>query len=379
MYQQSLAGAMMVTIAGERIPDAARAAAFAPSGPAALRLATSPAANAPSPLTGLTVTRALAEAMLGGPIASAVKGAAGRTVTPKIRFIDAPQSVGRNVVALLPGSDARFNDEFVVLGTHHDHIGVAARAVDHDSIKAFNALARPQGGNGAPRALSPAEWSVVRAAIDSLRRLHGGARPDSINNGADNSGSGSVSLLEIAEALAKGKIKLKRSIVFIWHGGQERGMWGAQYFAENPTMTRDSIVAEINIDMIGRGNGADVQVLGERRLSTELGNLVDQVNSGTGYGFRLDSTRDASGHPENAYCRNEAAMYGAWGIPVVAFTTGNHADYHMVTDEPQYIQYDAMERLDRMIMDLAIRVANLDHRVVVDHPRPSGSYAGCKQ
>jgi hypothetical protein len=395
MYQQSLAGAMIVTVAGERLPDATLKGAFAPSGPAAIRLATTPAANNPSPLTGLTVTRALADAMLGVPLAQAQKGMTGRTVSPRIRFIDTPQSVGRNVIAVLPGSDVKWRGEFIVLGAHHDHIGVNARAVDHDSLKAFNAMARPQGADGAARTLSADEWKQLRTVIDSLHRAHGGVRADSINNGADG-GSGAVSLLDIAEAFAKGKTRPKRSLLFIWHGGQERGMWGSQYFATNPTVARDSIVAEINIDGVGRG-GADevtgraadgtplhggekyVQVLGARRLSAELGALADQVNHATDYGFQFDTTLDVRGHPQNMYCRTDQAMYAVWGIPVIAFTTGGHSDAHMVTDEPQYIRYDEMALLDRMIFDLATRVANLDHRLVVDHPVAPNTYVGCKQ
>ena len=396
LYQQSLAGAMLVTIAGDRIPEAALKAALAPSGPGALRLASSPAANNASPLAGLSVTTAMANAMLGVSIASATKGMSGHTVTPRIRFVDTPQSVGRNVIAILPGSDSRLRDEFVVLGAHHDQLGLAQRPVDHDSLKAFNAIARPQGGDGGARTPTADEWQRLRITIDSLHAAHGGPRLDSINNGAAAGGSGAVSLLEIAEALAKGKVKLKRSVVFVWHGGQERGMWGSQYFAEHPTVPREAIVAEINIDMAGRGAAEDVtgrtadgsllhggegylQVFGKRRLSAELGTLTEQVAGDKAFGFQLDTTLDVAGHPQNMYCRNDQAMYAAWGIPAVAFSTGGFADFHMVTDEPQYIRYGALALLDRMVLQLTIRIANLDRRLAVDKPRAPDTYTGCKQ
>ena len=127
--------------------------------------------------------------------------------------------------------------------------------------------------------------------------------------------------------------------------------------------------------------GADkyVQLVGSRRLSTELGDLVETVNKAPQYGFRLDYALDANGHPQNIYCRSDHASYAAWGIPVVFFTTGGHADYHQVTDEPQYIRYEHMALLDQMIFDLAVRVANLDHRLVVDGKKMADPHGPCQQ
>jgi hypothetical protein len=394
-YQQSLAGAILVTIAGDKLPDGAVRGALAPTGPNAVRLATAVAANRPSPLSGVVVTRALAEAMLGVPLDKATKGMAGHSVTPRVHFIDTPLAVGRNVIAVFPGSDDKLRNEFIVMGTRSDHIGVAGRTVDHDSLRAFDMLARPQGADAGARALTSDEWKQVNAMIDSLHRLHGGSRPDSINNGAD-AGSGAVSLLEIAEALVKEKAKPKRSILFVWHTGSERGLWGSQYFTDYPTVPRDSIVAEIDVDMVGRGAATDVtgraadgtllhggpayvQVIGARRISVELGDIVSQEIGGAKSGLQIDSTLDAAGHPQNAWCRNDQAMYATWGIPALLFTTGGHADLRMVTDEPQYIQYEKMARLDRSLLGLVMRLANLDHPVRVDRPRPADSRAACHQ
>jgi Zn-dependent M28 family amino/carboxypeptidase len=219
-----------------------------------------------------------------------------------------------------------------------------------------------------------------------LHRLHG-VRRDSINNGADDDGSGSVSVLEIAEAFAAAKERPRRSILFIWHTGEEAGLYGSQYFTDHPTIPRDSIVAELNMDMVGRGAASDItgetkegtlvhggpgylQLVGSRRLSTELGDLVEQVNRDAKLGFAFDYSQDTNGHPQNIYCRSDHYEYARYGIPIVFFTTGGHADYHQVTDEPQYIDYGRMAQVATLVYDAAVRVANLDHRVVVDKPRP---------
>src|SRR5205085_10138634 len=117
-------------------------------------------------------------------------------------------------------------------------------------------------------------------------------RLDSISNGADDDGSGSVTVLEIAQKLAAMPVKPKRSIVFVWHVGEEKGLLGSAYFTDHPTVPRDSIVAQLNMDMIGRGDAWDItgqtregeplhgnpdylQIVGSRRLSTELGDLIE--------------------------------------------------------------------------------------------------------
>jgi Zn-dependent M28 family amino/carboxypeptidase len=230
--------------------------------------------------------------------------------------------------------------------------------------------------------------------LDSLRRLHP-ARMDSIYNGADDDGSGSVGLLEIAERFATAPVKPKRSIIFAWHVGEEEGMLGSGFFTDHPTVKRDSIVAELNIDMIGRGKATDatgedkggkllhggpgyLQLIGSRRLSTELGNMVESVNKRDKLGLKFDYALDANGHPQNIYCRSDHYMYARYGIPIIFFTTGGHADYHQVTDEPQYIDYKRMEQVGKLVYGIAERVANLDHRVVVDKPKPNPRGA-CQQ
>jgi len=142
------------------------------------------------------------------------------------------------------------------------------------------------------------------------------------------------------------------------------------------------------MDMVGRGRATDatgeakdgsllhggpgyLQLVGSRRLSTELGDLVEAVNKAEKLNFVFDYNIDADGHPQNIYCRSDHYEYARYGIPVVFMTTGGHADYHQVTDEPQYIDYDHMADVSRLVMASAMKIANLDHRIVVDKPKPN--------
>ena len=180
--------------------------------------------------------------------------------------------------------------------------------------------------------------------------------------------------------------KPKRSILLVWHTAEEKGLYGAGHFTDNPTVPRESIVANINLDMVGRGVEGDleggspgyVQVLGSRRLSTELGDLVESVNTDGGFDFEFDYSYDADGHPQQFYCRSDHYMYARYGIPIVFLSTGSHQDYHMLTDESQYINYDKMARISRFVYELAGTIANLDHRLVVDKPKPDPN-APCRQ
>ncbi|HEV7993836.1 MAG TPA: M28 family peptidase [Gemmatimonadaceae bacterium] len=339
------------------------------------------------------VTDALASALLGAPLASATTGAAGLPTNARL-LETTGVAPGRNVLAILPGSDPKLRGEYVVIGAHDDHIGFSQTPVDHDSVKAVMMHAAPQGADSPEAKPTPEQWAAIRVTIDSLRRLHP-SRPDSIYNGADDDGSGSMSLLEIAERFATSSTRPKRSIVFAWHVGEEEGMLGSSYFTDHPTVSRDSIVAQLNIDMIGRGRSTDatgeskdgkllhggpgyLQLIGSRRLSTELGDIVEQTNARKKLGLTFDYALDANGHPQNIYCRSDHYSYARYGIPIVFFTTGGHADYHQVTDEPQYIDYDHMATIATLVHATAVDVANLDHRPVVDKPKPD-PHGTCQQ
>jgi Zn-dependent M28 family amino/carboxypeptidase len=236
---------------------------------------------------------------------------------------------------------------------------------------------RPEGAEGNARPAGEADLRRIRATLDSLRNTRP-PRRDSIFNGADDDGSGSMGILEIAEALATAPTRPRRSILFVWHTGEELGLYGAQYFTDNPTVPRDSIVAQLNVDMIGRGSARDLpgggpgylQLIGSRRLSTELGDLVEAVNRRRARPFSFDYQYDAIGHPQQFYCRSDHYMYARYGIPIVFLSTGGHVDYHMVTDEPQYLDYDKLRDVSQFINDVAVEIANRPTRLVVDRPKP---------
>jgi hypothetical protein len=301
---------------------------------------------------------------------------------------DTTRTTARNVIGIIPGSDPSLRGQFVAIGAHNDHVGMTSLRVDHDSVKAFNIVAMPQGADSASREMTPARVAEFNRVLDSLRRAHGNARKvDSVYNGADDDGSGTVSVLEIAEAFQKSATRPKRSLIFVWHTGEELGLFGSVYFTDHPTIPGDSIVAQLNMDMVGRGgpgnlvgrtiDGKDIwgnpdylQLVGSRRLSTELGNLIEEVNAREAKPLGFDYSIDANGHPAEIYCRSDHYSYARYGIPITFFTTGGHADYHQLTDEPQYIEYDHMQRVAQLVHDAALRVANLDHRIVVDKPKP---------
>jgi hypothetical protein len=288
----------------------------------------------------------------------------------------------RNVIGVLRGSDPVLQNEYVVMSAHNDHVGVAGRAVDHDSLRVTNfAAAMRKRGTSAAAAQA---WAAH--ALDSLRALRA-PRADSIFNGADDDGSGTVALLEIAEAMAQSPTRPKRSILFISHTAEEEGLLGSAWFTDHSTVPRDSIVAELDMDMIGRGSAADVvnggpsylELIGTRRLSTELGDVAEKVDAAQPIPFKFNYAFDAPGDREQYYCRADHYSYARFGIPSINFSRGDHPDYHQVTDEPQYIDYDAMARVATYVRDLALALANLDHRVVVDHPKQRDPHAACVQ
>jgi hypothetical protein len=374
----------IVTVTDALSPVAVRAATQPRDGDVMMK----PTANAPGGQLTITMTRAGAEALLGTSIDAATKGQTGKAVRADIGFRDDP-APARNVVAIIRGSDPKLRGEYVALGAHNDHVGFGTQPVDHDSLHLYNAARFAirgmvsRGQQATPE--QDAAVAAIRIDIDSMHAARP-ARLDSIRNGADDDGSGSVTLLELAEAFQKAPVKPKRSLVFVWHVGEEKGLLGSRWYSDHPTVPRDSIVAQLNMDMVGRGDATDLpvgsptylQLVGSHRLSTELGDLVESVNKTEPMPFTFDYQFDANGHPENIYCRSDHYNYARWGIPVVFFTTGLHGDYHQVTDEPQYIDYPHMARVGQLVHDIAVKVGNLDHRIVVDKEKPDPNGA-CRQ
>jgi hypothetical protein len=339
--------------------------------------------NAPPwPKMTVALSPLAARLLFGRPVEELAAGMTGPGARGSARVAQSARPA-HNVVAILRGSDPALRGQFVAIGAHSDHIGVRQPAVDRDSVRAFNTALYALQLTG--QRVSPAQRAAIRVNMDSIRRLHPTPRLDSISNGADDDGSGSVAMLELAEAFAKGE-RPRRSLLFVWHSGEEIGLLGARYYTDNPTVARDSIVAQLNMDMIGRGGAGEIanggagylQLVGSRRLSTELGDIIESINRGSSSPFRFDYGYDANGHPENIYCRSDHAMYARYGIPVTFFHTGLHRDYHQVTDEVQFIDFRKLAAVTQLVHDVALHVGNLDHRVVVDHPKPDPG-APCRQ
>jgi hypothetical protein len=335
---------------------------------------------------GLVVTNAAAERLMGAPLAGLQVGAPGRTINASVATFRRPIAFPvRNVVAILPGSDPALRGQYVALGSHNDHVGPAAQGVDHDSLLVYNRILRPEGADGEPEAWTDEARARFRAELAALRARRA-PRLDSIFNGADDDASGSATMLEIAQYLASQPTRPRRSLIFVWHAAEEAGLYGSEWFTDHPPVPLDSIVAQLNMDMVGRGGVGDrptggpayLELVGSRRLSTQLGDLIEEVNRSGSHGFTFDYSMDANGHPQNIYCRSDHWNYARYGIPVTFFTTGGHSDYHMVTDEPQYIEFDKMVRVTRLMASVAEAIANRDARLVVDKPKPD-PHGECQQ
>lgn len=334
----------------------------------------------------LFVTRGAAEQLLGRSPESAVPGTLGDVVhgAGTVAFTPLPYAA-RNVVAVLPGRDRKLAGTYVALTAHNDHVGFDHVPVDHDSLRARNLVVRPMGADSPEREPTAQEWVTIRQSLDSLRRLRP-PRLDSIRNGADDDGSGTTALLEVAEALASGGSRPRRSVLFVSHAAEEEGLRGSQWFTDHPTVTRDSIVSEFDMDMIARGGARDVEgggpgyleVIGMRRLSKEYGDIIEAANAKQPLPFAFNLTFDAPGHPLQYYCRADHYSYARYDIPAVAVSRGEHADYHQVTDEAQYADFDGMVRVAKLAESVVRAVGNLDHRPFVDFARHDPK-AACRQ
>ena len=273
----------------------------------------------------------------------------------KITFnVDADYQVVRtqltqNVVGLIEGSDPQLKSTYVAFGAHYDHVGYAEGEVTRTADGARLA--------GAPGRVTP------------------GKEDDRIWNGADDDGSGTVAIMAIAKAFAEGP-KPKRSLIFVWHAGEERGLWGSRYFADYPAVPMDHIVAQLNIDMIGRNRddkaseANTVYLVGSDRISTELHNVNRTANAALPRPLTLDYEMNDPADLEQVYYRSDHYSYAAKGVPIIFFTTGLHADYHANTDEVSKIEFEKMTRITQMVFETGLRVANLDHAPARDNRGP---------
>jgi len=216
----------------------------------------------------------------------------------------------------------------------------------------------------------PDEYIIISAHLD-----HEGIKNGEIYNGADDDGSGTVSILEIAEAFKIAQDKgngPKRSVIFFHATAEEKGLLGSQYFADvNPIVPLENIVTNLNIDMIGRINPEHekkpnyIYLIGSDRLSTELHNVSETVNKKY-TNLTLDYTYNSLDDPNKFYSRSDHYNFAKHNIPVIFYFSGTHVDYHRPTDTPEKIEYDLLEKRTKLIFHTAWELANRENKVVVD-------------
>ncbi|MGB2244775.1 MAG: M28 family metallopeptidase [Flavobacteriaceae bacterium] len=216
----------------------------------------------------------------------------------------------------------------------------------------------------------PDEYIILSSHLD-----HEGIKNGLIYNGADDDGSGSVALLEIAEAFQKaveaGK-RPQRSIVFLHVTGEEKGLLGSKYYTDNPLYPLANTVANLNIDMIGRtdpkresDNAHYVYLIGSDRLSTELHEISEAANKATTK-IELDYTFNAIDDPNRFYERSDHFNFAKNNIPVIFYFNGTHADYHQPSDTVEKIRFDLLEERTRLVFYTTWEVANRKERIIVD-------------
>lgn len=268
--------------------------------------------------------------------------------------IDAKYQVVRtqythNVIGVIEGSDPKLKDAYVAFGAHYDHVGYAEGEAS-------------QGAN-APRGLRPPG------------RVTEGAANDRVWNGADDDGSGTVTIMGMAKAFATGP-KPRRSLIFVWHSGEERGLWGSRFFADYPTVPMEKIVAQINMDMVGRNrdNKAEeantVYSVGSDRISTEFHNITVDANGALAKPLKLDYEMNDPTDLEQIYYRSDHYSYAVKGVPIVFLTTGLHPDYHANTDSVEKINFEKMARIGQYAYEIGMRTANMDHAPLRDNRGP---------
>ncbi|MEP6621390.1 MAG: M28 family peptidase [bacterium] len=345
----------------------------------------------PSVVPQLLLSRKAASVIFGADPSTLSPGASGVSLSGRFDIARVPVPYpARNVVAVLRGSDPALRGEYVSLTAHNDHVGYDHFPVDHDSLRAFDRVVRPMGADSPLRQPTNDEWTRIRAILDSLRKVNT-PRRDSIRNGADDDGSGTVSILEIAEAISLGA-RPRRSILFVNHTGEEAGLLGSRWYTDHSTVPIDSIVAEIDQDMVGRGLPTDfpiggtgaasptyLEVVGAKRLSREFGDSLEAANAREPLPFVFNYSYDVPNHPLQYYCRADHYSYARYGIPSVAMSRGEHLDYHQVTDEAQYIDYPDLARVTRMVYSAALVIANMPHRPKLDVPKPADPHGQCRQ
>lgn len=338
-----------------------------------------PAAVAVTP--GAAISSELATRLFGRPVDQLAIGATGQPVSGRWTHNWRPAPAeSRNVIAVLPGSDPARTGEYVLVSAHNDHVGTAAAAIEHDSLRAVNMVTRRQGAND-PACRPTADQQRRIDSMIARARSSRPARRDSIFNGADDDGSGTVVMLEIAELFATERPA--RSIIFVSHQGEESGLLGSRWFTDHPTIPLASIVAAHNMDMTGKGQveyvkyggPSSIQSLGSRRLSREFGDIIDSVNAVRSEVMAIDKSWDVPANPLNRFCRSDQVSYVRHDVPVTYFSTGYSPDYHQLTDEPRYVDYEHAARFGRFVHDVMWAISQRKDRPAISGRDPA--YPNC--
>ncbi|MEZ4956069.1 MAG: M28 family peptidase [Saprospiraceae bacterium] len=232
------------------------------------------------------------------------------------------QLIGSNVLGYLEGSDPKLKNEVVVVTAHYDHLG---------------------------------------------------KRGNSIYHGADDNGTGTSAVMDIAQAFVEAKNKgegPRRSVLFMLVSGEEKGLLGSEYYSENPIFPLENTVADVNVDMIGRidkkhSDSNYIYVIGSNRLSTDLHDINEAANK-TFTNLELDYTYNAKDDPNRFYYRSDHYNFAKKGIPSIFFFSGTHADYHRTTDTVDKILFDKMEHIAKLVFYTTWELANRDERIRVN-------------
>ena len=252
---------------------------------------------------------------------------------------------------------------------------------DEGNVDSENVIAIIEGSE------KPEEYLILTAHLDHvgygrtgsrLRKSYVGEIKDRIHNGADDDGSGTVAMLEIAQAFKQASKKgkgPKRSIIFLHVTGEEKGLLGSAYYSDNPIYPLSKTVANLNLDMIGRidptrkGDKREyIYIIGSDHDSQDLHNISEQTNLQT-VNIDLDYRYNAKDDPQRFYYRSDHYNFAKKGIPIIFYFSGTHEDYHLPSDTPDKINYDLLELRSKLIFYTAWNIANRDQRVIVD-PKP---------
>ena len=233
-----------------------------------------------------------------------------------------------------------------------------------DWVKTENVAAIIEGS------IYPNEYIVLTAHLD-----HVGIEDGEIFNGADDDGSGSMALLEIAEAFKLAEIdgnRPKRSIVILHVSAEEKGLLGSKYYTDNPLYPLDETITNLNVDMIGRtdptrnsNNDEYIYLIGTDRLSSMLHNTSEKVNNNT-VKLELDYRFNAWDDPNRFYERSDHWHFAKNNIPVIFYFSGTHEDYHMPSDTADKIRYDLLTKRTKLIFHTAWEIANMEETISVD-------------